>query len=81
MAQHVARQQLHEIRERHSFAIMADEYTDIGNLEQLSMCIRTVDDDLVISEDFLGFYQLNDIRNDTIVNAIKDVLLRRKTCP
>lgn len=76
MAQHVLREKLKEIRENDFFAIMADEYTDISNLEQLSMCLRTVSDDFEIKEDFLGFYELNNIKSDTIVHAIKDVLLR-----
>ena len=76
MASHVLRKKLADIRERQVFSLMADEYTDISNLEQLSFCIRTVDEDLNVKEDFLGFYELNDIKSDTIVNAIKDVLLR-----
>ena len=55
---------------------MADKYTDISNLEQLSMCLRTVSDDLEIQEDFLGFYELNNVNSNSIVNAIKDVLLQ-----
>ena len=55
---------------------MADEYTDIGNIEQLSMCLRTVSDNLEIREDFLGFYELTNIKSDTIVHAIKDIMLR-----
>ena len=76
MAQHILREKLKEIRENDFFAIMADEYTDISNIEQLSMCLRTVSDNLEIQEDFLGFYKLNDICSDSIVHAIKDVLLR-----
>ena len=40
------------------------------------MCLRTVSDDLEIQEDSLNFYELNDIKSDSIVHAIKDVLLR-----
>ena len=76
MAQQVLREKLKEVREHDFFAIMADEYTDISNLEQLSMCLRTVTDDLEIEENFLGFYELNDIKSDSIVHAIKDIILR-----
>ena len=55
---------------------MADEGTDVSNIEQLSFCTRSVDDDLNVSEDFMGFYELKNIKNETIVNAIKDILLR-----
>ena len=76
MAEQVRLEKLKEIRENNFFAVMTDEYTDISNLEQLSMCLRTVSDDLEIQEDFLVFYELNDIKSDSIVHAIKDVLLR-----
>ena len=36
--------------------------------------MRTVDEKLNVKEDFLGFYELDNIRSSTIVNAIKDVL-------
>ena len=76
MAQHVIQEKLREIKKNNFFAIMVHEYTDIGNLEQLSICLRTVSDNLESQEDFFGFYELTNIKSDTIVNAIKDILLR-----
>jgi len=73
---HVLRKMLAEIRERQVFGMMADEYTDVSNLEQLSFCVRTVDEKLDVKEHFLGFYELNNIKSETIVNAMKDILLR-----
>lgn len=58
------------------YAIICDEYTDISNKEQLTVCLRWVDDLFNVNEDFFGFYELEDIKSDTIVSAIKDVLLR-----
>ena len=55
---------------------MADKYTDITNKEQLSFCIRTVDNNLEVKEDFLGFYELENIKSVTVMNAIKDILVR-----
>ena len=55
---------------------MGDEYTNITNKEQFSFCIRAVDDNLEVKEDFLGFYELENIKSVTVVNAIKDILLR-----
>ena len=43
------------IRERKFFSIMADEGTDVSKTEQLSFCVRSVDDNLDVSEDFIGF--------------------------
>ena len=50
------------------------EYTDISNKEQLTICVRWVDKEA--HEDFLGFYNVPDIGAETIVSAIKDVLLK-----
>ena len=55
---------------------MADEGRDVSNIEQLSFCVRSVDNSLDVSEDFIGFYELDNIKSETIVNAIKDILLR-----
>ena len=52
------------------------EYTDVSNVEQLSFCLRTIDEKLNVREDFLGFYELDNIRSSTIVNAVKDILSR-----
>ena len=64
------------IRDRKFFSITADEGTDISNLEQLSLCARTVNDDLNADEDFLGFYEIDNIKSETVVKAIKDILMR-----
>ena len=58
------------------FSIIADEYTDISNKEQLTLCLRWIDDNLEAREDFLGFYNIPNINADTIVSVIKDVLMR-----
>ena len=58
------------------FSIMADEYTDITIKEQFSFCILTVDDNLEVKEDFLGFYELENIKSITVVHTIKDILSR-----
>lgn len=77
MAQHVLRLKLAEIRGSQFYSIMADEYTDISNKEQLSLCLRWVNpNELKVYEDFVGFYELQNIESMTIVTAIKDALIR-----
>ena len=76
MAHFVLHGKIEEIRENGFFSIMVDEYTDVSNKEQLSFCLRSVNENLEVQEDFLGFYQLTNIKSETIVNAIKDILLR-----
>ena len=56
---------------------MVDEGTDVSNIERTSsFCVSSVDNNLGVSEEFIGFYELDNIKNKTIVNAIKDILLR-----
>ena len=55
---------------------MCDEYIDVSNKQQLSMCVRWIDDSPNPPEDFLGFYELPNIASDITVSAIKDSLTR-----
>jgi hypothetical protein len=75
MARQVLSKKLDSARSSQFFAIMADEYTDISNKELLSICLRWIED-LRVHEDFVGYYQLSNIKSETIVNAIKDCLVR-----
>ena len=75
-APNVLRMNVLTISERKFFSITVDKGTDVSNIEQLPFCVRSVDNNLDVSEDFIGFYQLGNIKSETIVNAIKDILLR-----
>ena len=76
MSNQVLRTILIPIKENGIYSLMSDEWTEIGNSEQLSICVRTVNDNLEVFEHFLGFYELPNIRSETIVTAIKDALIR-----
>lgn len=76
MAKQVLSKKLVLIRSSKFFGIMADEYTDISNKELLSMCFRWIDEGLKVHEDFVGYYELPDIKSETIVTSIKDSLIR-----
>ena len=58
------------------FTIMADECTDMSNCEQLAICFRWVDTDLEVHEMFVGLYQIDGISANTIVETLKDCLVR-----
>ena len=60
------------IRERKFFSVMADDRTDVSNIEELSFCVRSVDYYLDVSEDFIGFYESDNIKSETIGNTIKE---------
>jgi len=76
MSQQIIRTIVSKINHGKHYALICDEYTDISNKEQLSLCLRWVDEDLNIKEDFIGFYHLHDIKAETIFSAINDILLR-----
>ena len=75
MANQVIRDVADEIRGSF-FATICDEYTDIANKEQLTLCLRWVDENFIAHEEFIGFYEVKNIKSDTIVAAIRDALLR-----
>ena len=76
MSNQVLRTILISIKENGIYSLMSDEWTDIANLEQLSICVRTVNDNLEVFEHFLGFFEIPNIRSETVVTAIKDALIR-----
>ena len=76
MAVLTLQEKLKTIRERRFFSITADEGADVSNKEQLSFCLRSLDENLNAFEDFIGFHQLENIKDNTILHLIKDILIR-----
>ena len=54
---------------------MADETTDIINKDQFLICIRWVDNDLNVKEDFVGLHELSVTNAETLAFILKDVVL------
>ena len=54
MAMQLLRKIASQIRGADCFSIMADETTDVSNQEQVVICIRWVDTDLEVHEDYIG---------------------------
>ena len=58
--------------------------TDCSNKEQLLICLRYVSGSLEPIEKFIGLYQVDNIKSETLVNAIKvaltHVTLRIEDC-
>ena len=63
------------IRKAKFFTILADEATDAGNKEQLTIVFRWVDEALLIHEDFIGLHEIDDASAAGIMEMIKQVLL------
>ena len=57
------------------YSIMANEVIDCSNKEFI-ICFRWVDKGFDIHEDFIGIYNVDNIKADTLVTVIKDVLIR-----
>ena len=47
------------------FSIIADETCDVSNHEQLTLCIRWVDDDYSVHEDFIGMVYVHSTTSDS----------------
>ena len=75
MAHQVQRDLVSDIRGNY-FSIIADEYTDASNDEQLTICLRWVDEMLDVHKDFQGFFKISNIASDTVVSVIKDTFIR-----
>ena len=58
------------------YSIIADEVIDSSNKEQFVVCLRWVDHDLVTQEELVGLYAVDNITSETLVNSLKNVLLR-----
>ena len=76
MALHILREVSQNIAGSHCFSIMADECTDCSNKEQFTINIRWVDQALNAHEEF---YLVSTIDAQSLVSAIRDVLLRMNT--
>ena len=58
------------------YTIMADETADISNTEQLAVCFRWTDKNMEAHEDSVGLHPLSRTTADSIVQVLKDALLR-----
>ena len=58
------------------FSITADEATDVSNKEQLTLCVRWVDKELVIHEDPLELIHVPKTDSNTLTSVLKDCLIR-----
>lgn len=65
-----------KIHRHHIYAVLIDDTQDITGTEQESICIRYVDDDLNVHEDFIGLYNVPDTTGNTISRMLFDVLTR-----
>lgn len=73
----VIRSIIESVKHSGIFAIVADGTQDITSNEQLSVCIRYVDEQLQVHENFVGFHEHDTVTTGrAIAAAIKDIILR-----
>ena len=76
MAHHALRKILENIHTSPFIVVMVDETTDKSNKEQLTLVLRWIIEDFVVSEEFVGLYYLSAIDTQSIVEVIKDTFIR-----
>ena len=75
-AKSVMRDIAYTIQHAFYYTIIADEVTDSSNKEQVVFCFRYIDENFEAHEEFVGLYQVDSIKSDTIVQVLKDTLVR-----
>ena len=71
IAEAVIRGVVADINKAKFFSIIADETTDVSNQEQVSICVRYVDENLCVQEHILGLYATDSTDSLTLFNVIK----------
>ena len=80
MALSILREIASDVGNSDFFTMMCDEATDVSNVSQLVICLRWVDEDLVVHDEYIGLKDMSDTGTNanSIVRELKDVLLRMK---
>ena len=76
MALKVLRGTESDIAESGYYTSMADESTDVSNIEHLVICICWVDKEMIVCEEYIGLMPVAQTNADLIVICMNDVLLR-----
>lgn len=72
----VLREIASSIQKARFFTLMVDEVADAANKEQVVICIRSVDDNFICNEEFIGLYVVQSTESDCIVHILKDAMVR-----
>ncbi len=58
------------------FSVMMDGTQDVSGKKQEAICLRYVDNDLMIHEEFIGLYEVSVGTGENLAKVVKDVLVR-----
>ncbi|XP_008178694.1 zinc finger MYM-type protein 1-like [Acyrthosiphon pisum] len=59
-----------KINKSQCFSILADETTDVSNIEQLSLCVRYVNNNNMLNEDFIQFIAIHSLTGLDLATSI-----------
>ena len=65
-----------KVRKCEHFSVIVDGTQDVSGKEQLSICLRYVDEEFVPHEEFIGLYEPPRTTGSVIADCIKDVFIR-----
>ncbi|XP_060846557.1 zinc finger MYM-type protein 1-like [Rhopalosiphum padi] len=66
---------VNKVNKSKCFSVLADETTDISTKEQLSICVRYIDEQNMHHEDFLQFFEIESLTSDALANSILNGLI------
>lgn len=75
MARQVLLKKVEMMKSSTYYGIVTDEYTDVSNKELQSISVRWVAKNFTVYEDFVGYYEIPNMKSDTIVAALKGGLI------
>ena len=72
----ILRKVVSDTQKNRCFAIIVDGTQDVSGQEQESICLRHVNFDLHVHEDFVGLYEIPSTTSESIAGMVFDVLTR-----
>ena len=81
MSLQVLREIMAELQSSPFLTIIIDETTDSSNMEQVTLVIRHVTEELQVHEEFLGLYAVDSTDATTLVSVVKDAIMVRMNLP
>ena len=76
MAHYVLRRILEHIHSSQFLAVLGDEATDMSKREQLTLVVRWISDDFILSEELVDLYTLSSTDAQSNGDVIKDAFLQ-----
>ena len=76
MAHAILRDITNEARDSGIFSVVVDGTQDVSGLEQESICLRYIDKDLNVHEEFVGVYLQKQTTGEAVAETVQDVLIR-----